>query len=238
MKPIKIILTFLFFYNLCFSQIKNGIIEYNVNIGDVEGYQKSKYVSNGFYKAQMNAKYLTFSLKFNTEVSTFDLNETLGLDENGIKHAKIFAGYMGKIYQNKNFNFSKSESEFGTYYIKKEKTKDWVLENETKLIDGYLCYKATNVQIVINTAGTFRHPVVAWYCPKIPLPYGPNGYGNLPGLILELQERNVLFGVKKIDFNPKEKIVLENLKKTKFLTEAEFEALIEQKMEELKNRKE
>jgi len=33
----------------------------------------------------------------------------------------------------------------------------------------------------------------------LPYQYGPNGYGGLPGLIFQLQERNVIFGLTKID---------------------------------------
>ena len=43
--------------------------------------------------------------------------------------------------------------------------------------------------------------VVAWYSPQIPVSAGPDRYWGLPGLILELQEKNVIFGAKKINLN-------------------------------------
>lgn len=112
----------------------------------------------------------------------------------------------------------------------KESLKDnWTMHNETKVIDNYVCYKATNVNIIENDSGKiFRHPVVAWYCPQLPYNYGPNGYGNLPGLILELQVRNVVFGVKKIDFNSELDFDLPFLKNIKTVTLKEFNEKIEE----------
>jgi GLPGLI family protein len=72
------------------------------------------------------------------------------------------------------------------------------------MIDGYLCYKATSVLVRNNGVhGLFKFPIIAWYTPAIPIPFGPLGYGNLPGLILELQERNILYGITKIKLNHK-----------------------------------
>ena len=104
------------------------------------------------------------------------------------------------------------------------------MENETKEIQGLLCFKAISVKTIINTSGTFKFPIVAWYCPKIPLSFGPNGFGNLPGLILELQVRNVLFGVKKIDLNQTKEPVLLSMKDYKIVTEKELEEIMQKKL--------
>jgi GLPGLI family protein len=69
------------------------------------------------------------------------------------------------------------------------------------MIDSYLCFKATADLNIKNSSGIFKRKIIAWYCPKIPFSYGPKGFGNLPGLILQLQERNVIFGAKKINLN-------------------------------------
>ena len=59
----------------------------------------------------------------------------------------------------------------------------------------------------VNSKGKFVHPVIAWYCPEIPYKFGPAGYGGLPGMILELQEKNNVFGAIKIELKaPLEKI--------------------------------
>ena len=44
--------------------------------------------------------------------------------------------------------------------------------------------------------------IEAWYTPEIPMPYGPIGYGGLPGLILQLERSHVIFIAKEITLNP------------------------------------
>lgn len=56
----------------------------------------------------------------------------------------------------------------------------WQIEDETKQIAGYSCQKATT---------TFKgRNYEAWFCPDIPLSYGPWKLNGLPGLILSAQD--------------------------------------------------
>ena len=77
----------------------------------------------------------------------------------------------------------------------------------------------------------FNHPVIAWYCPKLPYAFGPNTYGNLPGLILELQVRNVVYGVKKIDLNSDLTFDTAFLAKKTIITEEELNSRLQQDAE-------
>lgn len=52
----------------------------------------------------------------------------------------------------------------------------WEIENDTKLIQGYTCRKAT---------GSYGKKIItAWYAEKIPIQEGPYTFKGLPGLIL------------------------------------------------------
>ncbi len=55
---------------------------------------------------------------------------------------------------------------------------DWEIFPEQKIILNYKCKKAT-----CTYNGTLY---IAWYTEEIPLPHGPNIFGGLPGVILEL----------------------------------------------------
>ena len=72
-------------------------------------------------------------------------------------------------------------------------TFDWVLENETKMIDGVLCRKAT-----INYRG---RNWIFWYTPDIPVSYGPWKFYGLPGLVVLAEEetKNFWFRLYKIE---------------------------------------
>lgn len=56
----------------------------------------------------------------------------------------------------------------------------WEIQPDSRVIDGYTCQKATTYY-----AG---RDYEAWFCPEIPIPYGPYKFGGLPGLILHLYD--------------------------------------------------
>lgn len=226
----KLIHLFFFLVSFnCFSQVTNGKIEYALHISTFEGLDKTIWMKGAYAKAIENAPFLNFELLFNTTESYFSLKDGLGLDDQGYVYAKLFSGYDGAVYQKDDFSYSEINSEIGNFIIKNDKRKDWILENETKEINGFVCFKATAVKTVENSKGIFHFPIIAWYCPQIPLSYGPNGYGGLPGLILELQVRNILFAVKKIDLKPNKIILVPQRKDYKIVTEKEYESLLVKK---------
>lgn len=228
----------IFFTSISTAQIKNGTVKYNV----VFDAKVAEMKENDIYKQALTATdRLNCTLNFNNEESIFFLEA--GIDDDlAYSYAKIIAGVHNEIYQNRKdsivvYNNSENsrimkEAEF----LIREKIKtDWVLHNETKKIDNYLCLKATTTRTVTNQKGTFIFPVVAWYCPQIPFGYGPKGYGNLPGLILELQERNVVFGAVSISFNiPSLQITA--LSKGKIVDEKEYNSIVKERSEENRKR--
>ena len=76
--------------------------------------------------------------------------------------------------------------------------------------------------------------MTAWYCPKIPYGFGPKGYGLLPGLILELQERNILFGAYQVTFDIPELKIKESTE-GKIISKSEFSKISKEKSEKYRN---
>lgn len=102
----------------------------------------------------------------------------------------------------------------------------WTFTNESKMINGYKCYKATSHK---EEFSKFRgksisiSPIV-WYAPELPLPFGPSGLDGLPGLVLEgSMNGKSYFYATKIDFDLKEKINFERPTKGKYVTPQEYE---------------
>ena len=62
---------------------------------------------------------------------------------------------------------------------------DWTLTDSVKTICGYTCHQAK--------AGLYGRTWTVWYCPELPLSYGPYVLGGLPGLILEAVDADGLF---------------------------------------------
>jgi len=115
--------------------------------------------------------------------------------------------------------------------LKLDRNQQWVLTTETKLIKQFTCYKAIASYTIKRRDKTIQFPIIAWFCPELPYRFGPMGYGKLPGLILELQERNIIYGIKKIKLEPNlKKINLPSFNEYQEMTESEWEAIILKKM--------
>ena len=211
------------FTTIAFAQ-KKGTITYNFKILEDEKFIKNEVIGKFFLQAIEGAKHLKFELTFNDSISEFKLIKNMALDGENLEIAIIDSRsrkeiyiFKNKIYHN-NSNGLFKENEF---LIIDPLNQNWVYTNETKIIDGYTCYKATNEYIVTN-GKIFKHPVIAWFCPQIPISIGPRGYGGLPGLILELQEWNSVFGVEKIEFsNNVKEIILPQ--EGKIISEQEYQ---------------
>lgn len=78
--------------------------------------------------------------------------------------------------------------------------------------------------------------IVAWYTPMIPASHGPDDFGGLPGLILELNTNNTTMLCTKVVLNPKEEIVIEVPEKGKEVTREEYQKIVDEKAKEMAER--
>jgi GLPGLI family protein len=113
---------------------------------------------------------------------------------------------QGETYRNLTTNKQLSTSEWaGKKYLIEDtlKQRAWKIGTETKKIAGYECTKAT----FRDTSMKFQDKVInqditAWFTMDLPLAAGPANYGQLPGLILEIDTNNgeMVITAKKIEF--------------------------------------
>lgn len=78
--------------------------------------------------------------------------------------------------------------------------------------------------------------ITAWYTPMIPASHGPDDFGGLPGLILELSTNNTTMLCTKVVLNPKEEIVIEVPEKGKEVTREEYQKIVDEKAKEMAER--
>ena len=114
---------------------------------------------------------------------------------------------------------------YGELFLIKNSKADWELLNETKKIGNYLCYKATTIRITQGREGIIKSPVIAWYAPELAVPFGPIGFGGLPGLIIELEIKSFKFYVSKVNLNPKGNINVKLPSKGRVVTKNEFDEI-------------
>ncbi|WP_445747550.1 GLPGLI family protein [Polaribacter sp.] len=139
--------------------------------------------------------------------------------------------------------------------IEKMDQPQWQLTSETKQIGNYTVYKATMTieDKTIDFGSIFRRrgnnnqnddkkneprmiDVVAWYSPQIPVSAGPDRYWGLPGLILELNAGRTTMLCTEIVLNPTEKIEIQKPNKGDKVGREEYNKIIKEKTDELKER--
>lgn len=78
--------------------------------------------------------------------------------------------------------------------------------------------------------------ITAWYTPMIPASHGPDEFGGLPGLILELSTNNTTMLCTKVVLNPQEPIDIEAPTKGKKVSRKEYEEIVAEKAKEMSER--
>ena len=201
----------------------------------------------------------TFNLTFNKEESIYKEEEALSPPQPaGMQIVMINTSGADILYKNmKEDRFTNQNDVFGKIFLIKDKLNktDWKLESESKNIGEYTCFKATTTREREKRVGGIRInrdkdldaeeekapemetiTITAWYTPQIPVSIGPGNYHGLPGLILEVNDGSETVICSKIVLNPNDKVDISEPNKGKVVTQAEFDEIMEKKMEEMKER--
>ena len=209
-----------------FSQIKNGVVTYGIQKNINELYKNNEYLSAGDKEATDLAPSVVLSLSFNKTEAGFKVKDIELPEGKTIRDFSSDLDFNHKIYENRKKKIYRSY--FNSFRIGEVVQTDslqykWTITNETKEISGYICYKATSPKYREGEILDSKFAITAWFTPTIPVPYGPNGYGKLPGLILELQSFKAVLYVKTIDLNLKEDPKIDKLENYPQLTGDEID---------------
>lgn len=111
-------------------------------------------------------------------------------------------------------------------------TRAWKVTGQQKKILDYPCISATFTDSLMGRARL----VTAWFAPTIPVALGPQGYGGLPGMILEVDfdgGRSVITATEVKLQKPAEGSI-KMPEKGKKVTRAEYNKIREEKMKEMR----
>lgn len=166
-----------------------------------------------------------FVLTFSKSKSIFEIDSKLENDMTplGQSWADQIVG-KGRYYTDLEGKFILRQTDaYGEKIVVKSKIgeQDWNLTKEFKSIGKYKVFKATRNKTIENTKGVFNFEIVAWYCPEIPIRFGPKEYNGLPGLILELKDTHFTFHAIDIELMQDERIEIKS-PKGKIYTEEEY----------------
>jgi GLPGLI family protein len=205
----------------------------------------------------------TYILSFNKNESSF--KEEAKLDAPGTQGSRWGSSNgQGSIYTNlKDRKIIEDVEMFSKRFLIVEDMEQpkWELGTETKKIGNYTCYKATMVKVdksvdfgsIFGRRGRGNQQekdstktegkeevrtleVTAWYTPQLPVSSGPNSYWGLPGLILELNAGRTTMLCTEIVLNPSDALEIDKPNKGKEVTRDEYNAIIKEKTDELKER--
>ena len=171
------------------------------NNEDIKKFKTAKYFI-GFDEA---LKKVNYELVVKNNESFYSQIPSLDLDNSRIdKTAKNLAG--SSSFYKKNLEIIKIAYLSGeTFNVLLNKSNEWKVTNESKIINDYLCFKATREKIANKKVSV---QVIAWFCPKIPINDGPKEFCDLPGLILELQDGRFTYLASNIDLSKTQKNVI------------------------------
>lgn len=213
-----------------------------------------------FHELMKSAGEKKYLLTFNKQECLYEEIQTLDKPKapsTGMVVSVSFSG-DGKSYIDTKAKTKIVEDEiFGkNFLIVDALTKpEWKLVDETKKIGDYTCYKAEVVIPVTekqksdykdflkkqeNKTSLFpmQEPkdkvVTAWYTPEIPVSLGPKNYWGLPGLILEVNEGDLIMLCSKVTLSNKEVAEIKKPNTGKKVTQAEFDALEKEKLDSMK----
>ena len=200
----------------------------------------------------------TYTLAFNPNESIYKEDVKLGAPQNsGIEVMMVNSDGSDILYKNTKENrFTNQNDVFGKIFLIKDTLEklDWKLENETRNIGEYTCYKASlkrEVEDIENSISFNRDndskeenttpkmktiTITAWYTLEIPVSNGPGNFHGLPGLILSVNDGSETIVCSKIVLNPKNKTTFSEPSKGKVVTQEKFESILEKKMKEMEER--
>ncbi len=211
------------------SRISKLVYKKKSNI-DVASKKKNKAMELFLKETFLHMEKVEYMLLFNDKASSFKqvrkMRNDLDKKSLSIKVSEILGGGEGIYYTERKTKKSYHQTEFESelYLIEIDKKLDWNLTQEKKKIGKYVCYKATTEDTSIGSSGSvLKKKIIVWYTPEIPFGYGPLKYNGLPGLILELENDQVIYYTKEIQLHLKDKIDIEKPKKGIQLTRTEFD---------------
>ncbi len=199
----------LFFSTIVFSQQLNGKVTYVVSmtpfsdkkIDSISKKMKTKKMDKWMRNIFENTSNVNVYLDFTNEESLYYIEKKMKNDgKSTVNMTETFAGGDDKYYKNLiSKEFYHQSDVFGELSLIDLPTKKWKITQESKIIGGYVCYKAFDLSYKNNST-------CVWFTPQIPVSFGPKKFVGLPGLILEVQLKRRKIMATKISLNPKEKI--------------------------------
>ncbi|WP_210464669.1 GLPGLI family protein [Rufibacter roseolus] len=233
MKTLKFtlsLLTFLCTFSLAFGQ--EGVIVYEVKMDMHRMLSKEREAMKSMipeYNVNKQALY------FNPEASLYkrlvDEEEEATAGSGGVMFRERNAFWELYLKPTESKRVSLRDFNGKKYLVQDSLTMlPWKFGEGTKTVAGYPCKQASYFD------EKRKHIVVAWYTDKLRPFLGPDSYASLPGAVLEIDVNNGERVVKalQVDLRPLKKGELVEPTKGERISEKQFQALMNEQMERMR----
>jgi GLPGLI family protein len=218
-------------------------------------------MEKAFQEALKAASEKSYLLTFNKAECVYEQEQQLEKPKaasSGMQISISFSSSEGKKYINAKNKTSINEDEiFGKEFliVAPIEKPNWELVDESKKIGDYSCFKAKLLipvsekqkkeyeeflkkEAIKSSLFKLEEPkdkiITAWYTPEIPVSFGPNNYWGLPGLILEINEPELIILCSKVVLNTKGTTIKVPNKGQK-VSQKEFDAIQKKKYDSMKD---
>ncbi len=222
-----------FLFVQCFSGVSQNIsgeVIYakNSNFEDLKDRLNETQEKEFLEKLNNELKDTRYVLTFSENESHYAKIKSLSNDSDKNALSKLNLGsFKGEYYFNFNLKEAIHKKEFlgETMLVESPLNPKWNLLKEKKNILGYECLKAhLKIQYKDINNNSKESLIIAWYSLELNIPFGPEKYNSLPGLILELEDGNSKIVAKKLKlFDKGEKLNIKKPTGGQKITEGELE---------------
>jgi GLPGLI family protein len=202
---------------------KSGIITYYIKMPNYDINSKNVKQNDFLKKIVDESTNYYCQLDFNTTKSHFYFQKKMSINSSVGEYEKVISVMVsnGDYYYDKELKELIIEHDDKTLTREEYQTNQWVISEESKNIDMYMCYKATCTQQYNRGDKLLTKQIVAWFAPSLPFSFGPKQFNGLPGLILELTDGNITLYANKIEFKEPNQLVI-NLPKGKVISVSDY----------------
>lgn len=227
-------LAFIVISHFVFAQ-NSGEITYNEIVNTKPDMAKAE--EQGWAQwAEMVPESMTFKkqLIYNDSVSMYvNIKEEEDPNEKNMvkRMARRYSNSNSQTYRNTpNKIFIEQKDFMGKPFLIEGEAEsiNWKMTGEMKIIMSYPCLKATYE----DSTETLE----AWFTTEIPVSIGPENYGGLPGMILEItsKKNKKTLTASVIDFKPVEDEKVAKPTEGKKVTREEYHKIVKKKMKEMR----
>ncbi|MBX2846360.1 MAG: GLPGLI family protein [Saprospiraceae bacterium] len=223
-----------------FAQSTEGVINYTETIKiELPEDVKKRMADRGIVMDIPDSRTNKMTLHFNAESSIYQKNKTIKEEEPDMPMGRGRGVRVMRFGGNNNNQYYRDVQKKEKKQLTNMMGKDFRIEDEEEKLTWKITGKQAQLgqyQVMEAKYENEKDTVFAWFTPQIPVSTGPGKYSQLPGMILrvDINHGKRIIEANDIEIRPLEEGELEVPTDGKKVSQAQFQKIREDKIQELK----